>query len=355
LQGRVSERGTADGHIRLNPWLRMVQCGADEVLLRHGSRSEISSVIYDEGKAGLLSRLLSSLSSPASVSQLRDAGVLRSDGEEAEANALVEQLLEQRVLVPEGMAPIDAFSALRFGRAEGSAVAIVGCGAVGQRLARALPGAGAPEILLLDDLPAGDPSANGAGFAVEAVANEIGELASVQTVTSSPRDSEALAEVFEGADLVIVALDEFSPSTLHAANGVALEADPPTPWLSVYLDGSTVIIGPAYVPPWTPCYAELETQIEAGIDHLPEYLVYRQAADGAAPTGGTPTVPAYAGVAAEWVAALALPMLRGEIAPLAGRSLMIDFERMTVDATSVLKLPRCPACRARRAYRHIFR
>lgn len=358
----------------LNPHLRVVQCGNDELLVKHGFRSRFSTLLRDDGRTGLLAVVLRAFREPSTLADLEHSGAV-SSSRLTDAVSLIEQLVAQKVL----MRPADylpgVYLSMRFGEAGAAALAparvgIVGCGPLGSRMARELARLRVDRLVLLDDRAAREEDAAyfdcatrlvepGAAF-VQITARSLHEIGYTSTspVHATPDDDDALTRVFEQCGFVLVALERFSPSVLHAANRAALAAG--RPWMSVYFDGSEAVIGPLYVPGDTACYNEFEIQNEACIARQDDYHVYKESlARPAASTDGRrvpdPVLPPFLAIASGWATTAALPFLSGGKSFLLERAVHVDFERVEIDYQDVLRLPRCPACApARPAYRHTF-
>src|SRR5439155_8319123 len=140
---------------------------------------------------------------------------------------------------------------------------------------------------------------------------------------------------------VVVALESYSPQVLHAANAVALAME--KPWLSVFSDGSQAFIGPVYVPGETPCYAEFELQSEATVALRDDFLVYKETVVADGWHTGAHLLTPYLSIMSGWATTALLNFVLGAQPFAVARSVWIDFERLSVDYTDVLKLPRCPA------------
>ena len=290
MSSQSEDAGVArDAKFMINPYVRVIQCGNNEVLVKHGSRSRFSELIRDDAKSGLLARILRALSKPVSFVDLEESGVVNESNTEDVAN-LVHYLLERKIAIspsehlpwvyfsmqPGGVST-DALGAKRVG--------MVGSGFLGARIAQELARARIKEVILLDDRKAGPRDATcfecGSDLVKDGrrhvdVAQEILKSTgyeSTRKFDAPMSDEEALRDVFEQSDVVITALEWFSPNTLHAVNAAALEAG--KPWMSVYFDGSEALIGPIYVPGETPCYNEFELQNEACVTLQDDYHVYK--------------------------------------------------------------------------------
>ena len=358
----------------LNPHLRVVQCGNDELMVKHGFRSRFSTLLRDDGRTGLLAVVLRAFREPSTLADLERAGAVSSSCL-TDAASLIEQLVSQKVL----MRPTDylprVYLSMRFGDAgaaalEPASVGIVGCGPLGSRMAQELARVRVDRLVLLDDRAACREEAAyfdcatrlvepGAPF-VQVTAQALHEIGytSANPVHATLHDDDALTRVFEECGFVLVALERYSPSVLHAANRAALAAG--RPWMSVYFDGSEAVIGPIYVPGDTACYNEFEIQNEACIARQDDYHVYKDSLTSpAAPTDDRrvpdPVLPPFLAIASGWATTAALPFMSGGKSFLLERAVHIDFERVEIDYQDILRLPRCPACSPTRpAYRHTF-
>lgn len=363
-----------DCQLVLNPHLRVVQCGNDELLVKHGLRSRFSTLLRDDGRTGLLAVVVRAFREPSTLADLERAGAV-SSSRLTDAAALIEQLVAQKVL----MRPADylphVYLSMRFGDASAAAldaasVGIVGCGPLGSRMARELARVRVDRLVLLDDRAARREDAAyfdcatrivepGAAF-VQITTQSLHEIgyASASPVHAALHDEAGLTRVFGQCGFVLVALERYSPSVLHAANRAALAAG--RPWMSVYFDGSEAVIGPIYVPGETACYNEFEIQNEACIAGQDDYHVYKNSlAEPATLADGRrapdPVLPPFLAIAGGWATAAALPFVAGSKSFLLERAVHVDFERAEIDYQDVLRLPRCPACApARPAYRHTF-
>ena len=358
----------------LNPHLRIVQCGNDELLVKHGFRSRFSTLLRDDARTGLLAVVLRAFREPSTLAALERSGIVSSSGL-ADASSLIEQLISQKVLIqPTDYLP-RVYLSMCFGDAgvaalDPTTVGIVGCGYLGSRIARELARIRVDEMLLLDDRVARKEDAVYFDCAnrlvepdtpfVQVTARALQEIgyASTRPVFGPLHDDAGLASVFDQCGFVLVALERFSPSVLHAANRAALATG--RPWMSVYFDGSEAVIGPIYVPGDTACYNEFEIQNEACIVRQDDYHVYKESltapnASAGCPRVPDPVLPPFLAIASGWATAAALPFLSGGKSFLLERAVHVDFERAAIDYQNILKLPRCPACSpARPAYRHTF-
>jgi bacteriocin biosynthesis cyclodehydratase domain-containing protein len=235
-------------------------------------------------------------------------------------------------------------------------VAIVGAGPLGARIARSVA-ALRPRVLELVDETAAAGRQNGggtmrAGAAALAASISAEGFANVAAREGDAGDESAMRELLDASDLVILALNAYSPATLHRLNELAIAHE--TPWMAVYFDGSDAVIGPLHVPGESPCHLEVEIQTEASVGIRDDYLVYKESLD-ADPRLDAFVLPAHLDTAAGLAASAALRFLVSGHCFCVGRSVRVDFERMAVDSQEFLRLPRCPACVGLRpAYQHEF-
>ena len=347
--------------LMVNPHLRIVQCGNDELLVKHGFRSRFSTLLRDDCRTGVLAVLLRAFREPSTLTDLESAGCI-SAARLADASSVVEQLVSQKVLIrPTEYLP-RVYMSMRFGDQAAAAleparVGIVGCGYLGMRVARELATARVNRILVLDDRVACREDAAyfdcaarlakpGTAF-VQIVVRTLEDMgyANASPVLGPLHDDACLTSVFDQSGFVVVALERFSPTVLHAANRIAIAAR--RPWMSVYFDGSEAVIGPVYVPGDTACYNEFEIQNEACVARQDDYHVYKEsltvgsAGDSRLPD---PVLPPFLAVASGWATTAALSFLAGGKSFLLERAVHVDFERATIDRQNILRLPRCPAC-----------
>jgi len=352
----------------VSPYLQIVHLSDDELLVKHGGRSQLSEIIKDEERSGLLGKVVRKLRAPASVDALIATGLV-DECRRAEVVALVDYLVRANVLIkPDAYLP-HAYLSLRFGasadRVGRQRIGFVGSGPLGSRIAREIARLNPAEILLLDDRRATIADRAFFDFApiaveLDATLAEITERVLIRDegargrVVPGPLDGKrALAQLFGASDLVVVALESTAPQVLHAVNQVALELG--KPWLSVYFDGSEAFIGPLYHPGESPCYNEREIQHEATFGLRDDYYLYKDQQTVADLAARHFVLPPYLSVASGWAATAAIAFLTGGGSFVESQCVRVDFERLSVDYEHILKLPRCPACRdLRPAYRNTF-
>jgi bacteriocin biosynthesis cyclodehydratase domain-containing protein len=305
----------------LNPYLRVIRCGDNEILVKHGTHSLYSHSIVDKQRTRLLGRLVTYFSTPASVDHLVLDGIVEKGLEDA-SRELTDYLLDRGVLVDpaQSLTGVYVDTILRRGdrRADASGlatkrVALVGEGRLAER--------------------------------VESHLSDLGLLGVARTAGGWDATCES-------ADLVVVASDSFSPSLFHAINEPAI--DHRTPWLLAYIDGSEAIIGPTFVPPETSCYYEFEIQAEAALGLRDTYLLYKEHVSSGE-SGSPPVPPAYVDITAGFSVVAATRHLAGMPGFTVNRAVRIQLETLTVDYVDVSKLPRCPACAPLRpGPRHLY-
>ncbi len=353
-----------------NPFLTIVHCGDDEVVVKHGSRSKFSKNIRDEGRTKLLGRILRLVGAPVSLEELTRQGLVR-ESELGDLAKLVAYLRQEGILIDPAEDLRRVYLETIFGGGAPLAarsVAVVGAGYLGSRIAQQLARVGVGQLIAHDRREIGEPSIDRLYFNlvpeslragrpyVECLGEHLAGLGfdGFEAVVASLTDEAALRSTMEQADFVIAALEVFSAHTLHLVNSVAIELG--KPWISVYVDGSEALVGPIYVPGESCCYNEFEIQQEATLGAMKDdYLVFKEALNGHEVNGSHYALPPFLDAASGIAATGILRFLVSGKSHLVGRTNRVDFERLSVDFEDVLKLPRCPACSSGRpGYRNLF-
>lgn len=363
-----------------NPHYEFVRCNDNEIFAKHGRRSLFSEIVRDDACSGVLANVIDYLSRERSLSDLERtfASVDKDD--------LAELLswLSDRGIVVNGPAPpgrIDTYL-----RATGTpvppplgnvSIGIVGGGAVGLGLARCCADFGIGHIRQLsgvtlasaDDarvvrsaMPPDSTPINSAKALQEHV-HATGFGGEYEAIIGDENDATQIRTVFDNVDLGVVALDSFSPDSLHTTNEIAIDLE--RTWLFVYVDGSEVSMGPVFVPGETPCYLELAIQEDAGMQWRGQSWLYNESKNDlvnepdscarSVPGTLSTMIPCHADVAAGIVSREVLRLLTTTKSSLQSRNLRISFEDLEFVYSNVMALPRCPACSASRApYRSTF-
>lgn len=310
---------TARGQVILHPALQVIRCNADEVMVRHGSRSRTSHTLSDGARRGLLADLAAAAAMPSSAETLTERlGTAGAD----DVSELLEYLLTEQVVVPAEQAE--------------SSLLHLGLGPVdGSQLAAAVV------------------AVVGGGRLAAAVCENLEDLGAGVVRRDSPDGHDIPLEMMFGeADLVVVAPDTPDLALLYRANSAAIDIG--TPWVMAYPDGPELVLGPLFVPGSTACFNDFDTQDEAGRTFRMDYVFYKAALarEGYTPRP-LPRMTAELGAsltalgAAQWVA--------GDGSFLEGTAVRVDVERLEVIRELVLQLPRCPACSGLSPdYRHPF-
>jgi bacteriocin biosynthesis cyclodehydratase domain-containing protein len=343
----------------INPYLHVVVCSDDEVVVKHGSRSAYSQVLSDDGNTHLIGRALRVLRTPMTEDEIMTRGGLAEVNRGA-LRELLDYLRNRRIVIEAGEDRAGAYLDCVLGngdplaaRIRSASVAVVGAGPYGAHVAERLA-ALRPGRLVLLDLPACLPDPGTAAAGRDA-ARELAERLADRCPGAEPVEGDLVSvwETLAACQLVLVCYERFSPQAFHAFNEAAIER--PVPWLLSYLDGSDGIIHPVAVPGETACYYELEAQSESTLTRRPDYHLYKE--EMLAPTDDVAAAPlaVYTDVLGGMTVIAALRHLTG-LPPLASdQTIRIDFERMAIDYQTILKLPRCPACSGLRpAHRHLF-
>ena len=368
--GTKTEPIVTEHHFVLNPSLKFIFCGEDEVLVLHGMRSKFNQTIRDEGKTHLLSRVLRHLVSPASLQDLQEQKVI--EGSELEdAEELFKALASQGFLSPANESPIASYlSAVVGGNQDldNICIGLVGAGYLGSRVVEELAKIGVGQMQILDDRCSENTTVDQAQFNfsptyiekgrpyVESLESHLSDLGfdRLETIREPYHNQDALENLFSASNFIVVTSEVFSSHLFHTVDLAALSAE--KPWISAFMDGSEACIGPIYVPGETCCYNEFEIQSEATLStQHSEYYTYKEEMSKNGLYSHQFAFPPYASIAAGFVAGTAWSFLLSGKSSLIGRCFRINFEKPYVDYEEILKLPRSPvSVEMRNGYRHIF-
>jgi thiazole/oxazole-forming peptide maturase SagC family component len=352
----------------LNPYLTVIRCSDDEILVRHGTRSKYSEIIRNDGGNGLLGRLLPHFCKPVLLLNLiREASI--PEEEEKDTLEVIEYLAKRNVLVDPSWDLAQQYSDTILGstfsgvnRLNDVVIGLVGCGQLGTKIGEELAVVQPKGFVLLDPRPlhqsrwnskigtTSSPDAKLDATLLDRL-NKL-HLSQLDIIAADDIvDEVALRKVFDTSNFVLVCYESFSPTLLHAANEQAIRSG--TPWMSVYFDGSEAIIGPTYVPGQSACYQEFETQSESTLSFKDAYRIYKTVSKEQIINTGALVLPPHAMAAAGIAITSLLRFLATEQTFTIGRAIRVNFETLSIDYQEVMKLPRCPACSPLRPpYRH---
>jgi molybdopterin/thiamine biosynthesis adenylyltransferase len=354
----------------LNPSLKFIFCGEDEILVLHGMRSKFNQTIRDEGRTHLLGRVLRRLESPTSLQDLQEQEVIGEE-ELEDAEELLSTLTSQGFLSPANANPIASYLNTIVGGnrvLDNICVGIIGAGYLGSRVAEELAKIGVGQIQILDDRRIENTVVDQAQFNlpptyiekgqpyVECLRSYLSEIGydCLKAIEESYHNQDALESLFSASNFVVATSEVFSSHFFHTIDLAALAAE--KPWMSVFMDGSEASIGPIYVPGETCCYNEFEIQSEStlSIQHS-QYYTYKEEMSKNGLCSHQFAFPPYASIAAGFVAGITSSFLLSSKSSLIGRCFRINFEKPYVDYEEILKLPRSPvSVDMRNGYRQIF-
>ena len=354
----------------LNPSLKFIFCGEDEILVLHGVRSKFNQTIRDEGRTHLLGRVLRHLASPASLQELQEQKVI-GEGELEDTEELLSTLASQGFLSPASESPIISYLNAIVGGdqdLDNICIGIVGAGYLGSRVAEEFAKIGVGQMQILDDRHIENAMVDQAQFNrsptyieqgrsyVESLESHLLELGydRLKMIKEPYHNQDALENLFSASNFVVATSEVFSSHLFHTVDLAALSAE--KPWMSAFMDGSEACIGPIYVPGETCCYNEFEIQSEATLSTQPsEYYTYKEEMSKNGLYSHQFAFPPYASIAAGFVAGTASSFLFSGKSSLIGRCFRINFEKPYVDYEEILKLPRSPtSVDMRNGYRHMF-
>ena len=354
----------------LNPSLKFIFCGEDEILVLHGMRSKFNQTIRDEGRTHLLGRVLRRLTSPASLQDLQEQKVIEEE-ELEDAEELLSALASQGLLSQDNESSIVSYlnTVVSGNQAlDNICIGIVGAGYLGSRVAEELAKIGVGQMQILDDRRIEKVSVDQAQFNLSPTYIEKGKpyvecLRShlsdrgydrLKAIKYPYHNQDVLESLFSASNFVIATSEVFSSHLFHTVDLMALSAE--KPWMSAFMDGSESCIGPIYVPGETCCYNEFEIQSEATLSiQRSEYYTYKEEMSKNGLHSHQFAFPPYASITAGFVAGTISSFLLSGKSSLIGRCFRINFEKPYVDYEEILKLPRSPvSVEMRNGYRQLF-
>ena len=354
----------------LNPSLKFIFCGEDEILVLHGVRSKFNQTIRDEGRTHLLGRVLRRLTSPASLQDLQEQEVIGEE-ELKDAEELLSTLASQGLLSQANESPIASYLNAVVGNnqdLDNICIGIVGAGYLGSRVVEELAKIGIGQMHILDDRCIEKVAVDQAQFNlpptyiekgrpyVESLESHLLDLGydHLKVIKEPYHNQDALENLLSASSFVVATSEVFSSHLFHTIDIAALSAE--KPWMSAFMDGSEACIGPIYVPGETCCYNEFEIQSEATLSiQRSEYYTYKEEMSRNGLYSHQFAFPPYASIAAGFVVGTTSSFLLSGKSSLIGRCFRINFEKPYVDYEEVLKLPRSPASvDMRNGYRHMF-
>jgi hypothetical protein len=307
----------SEGHapsIILNPAVRVIICGDDELLVLHGLRSQFRRTIKDSGRSGLLGPVVRALRSPHTPQSLTKA---LGDGVDLkDLDNLVRYLLDEGVAVPEQEVPSRSYAKL---------------------------------VLRANGTPPRPIAVVGEGRLYERVLEEFERVPGVDAGAVSQDDARG---AMEAGKLVVALADTLAPSLFHELDQASLTLG--APWMSAFMDGSEGFLGPLYVPGDSCNYNDFAIQVEAGLALAPgDYPLYEE--DVAKSPEPRYTLPPHVSALAALVAGAAITFSATGKSHLLGRCVRYDFERLRVDYEEVLRIPRTPTRMVTtNGYRHVY-
>ena len=368
--GTKTEPVVTEHRFLLNPALKFIFCGEDEILVLHGMRSKFNQTVRDEGRTHLLGRVLRRLASPTSLRDLQEQKVIGEE-EFEDAAELFATLASQGFISPADENPIVSYlnAVVEENQTlDNICIGIIGAGYFGSRVAAELAKVGVGEMQILDDRRVENVAVDQAQFNlspayiekgqpyVESLQSHLSDLGydRLKAIKEPYHNQDALESLFSASNFVVVPSEVFSSHLFHTVDLAALSAE--KPWMSAFMDGSESCIGPIYVPGETCCYNEFEIQSEATLSiQRSEYYTYKEEMSKNGLYSHQFAFPPYASIAAGFVAGTASSFLLSRKSSLIGRCFRINFEKPYVDYEEILKLPRSPtSVDVRNGYRHIF-
>lgn len=359
---------TADGHtldnsaITIARGLDVTLISEDEALIEFGSRSYPSELLRDRDLSGILGRLFRILlHGPTTIDHL----VSQLDATEQNGvRSLLDDLLSRGILTSVATDPIEQY--IDYTHTGGSALSsysasVLGAGPLGARISYSLVQHGIGKLILLDDrrvdddwralaplgLSVGTQAKQPTGPHARTVVCDALRATGRSEVESLdlPLDLSGVTQAAEHSDLLILALERPAPRLSHLINRVCHQHE--RAWLLTTIDGDLGIAGPLFLPAHTACFYDYSTLTRAA---APRSTVAKGHASRISERGFGSFfcgLPAHCEIVAGYASLAAIHFLLRNNSFLLGRSVIIDFQRMTLDTDDILRLPRCPVCSTR--------
>lgn len=350
----------------LNPYLKIILCNEDEILVKHGVRSNFSLIIKDEKRTRLLGKIIKNFKTPSLVEDLISKEIIKKE----EINNIIElinSLFLRNVLIDPKKDLIDVYFNSIFSKEtllSKYTLGIIGVGYLGFRVLNHLLTLGVKNINFCDERKIKNIEVENKFFDINIKEREtyvkitkdylsskgIGNFLSFESKLDNEED---IFNIFKTSDFVILCLEFFSPKIFHTINKVGIQTK--KPWALVYIDGSEGMIGPIIIPGETACYNELEIQREACIGFKDEYLLYKEYLEDERVNVPCAILPMYLNVISNWASILISRFLINKDPTLLEKCIFVNFEDLSLDFATIMKLPRCPACHETKvAYKHSF-
>lgn len=351
----------------LNPYIKVVLCSEDEILIKHSVRSHFSLVIKDEKRTRLLGKILKNFKIPTSVEDLVTKNIIKQE-EIKDMVELVDIFSSKNILIKPSEDIMNVyFKSILKSETQLSqyTIGIIGVGYLGFRILCELLKLGPKKINFCDERKVKNTEMETKFFDVNDLKVNESYVNITKSYISSKRydnsegkelkldDEEGMVSFFKDIDFAVLSLEFFSPTIFHTINKVAIATQ--KPWALVYVDGSEGIIGPIIIPGETACYSEVEIQRESTIKFKDEYLLYKEYLEDEKIDVPNLVLPLYLNVVSNWATIFISRFLINKDPSLIEKVVFINFEDLSINFSQVMKLPRCPACQILRpVYKHSF-
>ncbi|MDY6819939.1 MAG: TOMM precursor leader peptide-binding protein [Halobacteriales archaeon] len=171
----------------------------------------------------------------------------------------------------------------------------------------------------------------------------------IETTTVLPVDRDdpagieetALERAITATDFAVVTAAGPRPSLLKRID--TCTQDHETPWIVGQLQGYDGLIGPTVIPGESPCYGCYNARARANVRAPESFGAFETLAESASRPPG-PGLSAFSAIIAGHLAIETMTWVCAGVANTVGRVLHYDFHDLSVEASDVLRLPRCPVC-----------
>ncbi len=152
-------------------------------------------------------------------------------------------------------------------------------------------------------------------------------------------EESELEEIIAAVDCVVYTEEHPYPDRLDVINEIALTTR--TPWIPGRVIGLDGIVGPAIRPGLTCCFECFRTRARGTLDGE---AALRELASSHRPTAAPVPKPGFARIVAGYLTLDVINLLASTTAFTQARCIHFDFFSFSVEANTVLKVPRCEVC-----------
>jgi bacteriocin biosynthesis cyclodehydratase domain-containing protein len=157
------------------------------------------------------------------------------------------------------------------------------------------------------------------------------------------KDKKKLGKASQGLDILIACQESEGFGFFKDINELCLETQ--TRWLRVAVEGTTVLLGPTFVPHQTACYACYDRRLVSNMPDFEDYEAYKREKKSNNETAHDAFFAPLWSLTASHAAIEVARTISGFAPPKTmGRFYIMEAMSPTLVGHDVVRLPRCPAC-----------